>query len=107
LPEQNKLASFEEAVLPHLNAAYNLAHWLTRNDTDAEDVVQEASLRAFEFFGGFHGVDGRSWLPAIVPSTCYTWMQDNRSPELSVSPDGEQPEVESTNQEIRKLQPPA
>lgn len=46
LQKQNKLASFEEAVLPHLNAAYNLAHWLTRNDADAEDVVQEAYLRA-------------------------------------------------------------
>ena len=76
--EQNRLASFEEAVLPHLDAAYNLAHWLTRNDTDAEDVVQEAYLRAFKFFGGFHGSDGRSWLLAIVRNTSYTWMQQNR-----------------------------
>ena len=97
MQEQNKLASFEEAVLPHLNAAYNLARWLTRNDTDAEDVVQEACLRAFKFFGGFHGLDGRSWLLAIVRNTCYTWMQRNRSPELSVSPDNEQPETESTD----------
>jgi RNA polymerase sigma-70 factor (ECF subfamily) len=97
LPEQDKLASFEEAVLPHLNAAYNLAHWLTRNDADAEDVVQEACLRAFKFFGGFHGVDGRSWLLAIVRNTCHTWMQRNRSPELRVSPDDEQPEIESTD----------
>jgi RNA polymerase sigma-70 factor (ECF subfamily) len=97
LPKQDKLASFEEAVLPHLNAAYNLAHWLTRNDTDAEDVVQEACLRAFRFFGGFHGVDGRSWLLAIVRNTCYTWMRRNRSPELSVSSDDEQPEIESTD----------
>ena len=97
MQEQNKLASFEEAVLPHLNAAYNLARWLTRNDTDAEDVVQEACLRAFKFFGGFHGIDGRSWLLAIVRNTCYTWMQHNRSPELSVPPDDEQPEIESTD----------
>jgi RNA polymerase sigma-70 factor, ECF subfamily len=97
LPKQNKLASFEEAVLPHLNAAYNLARWLTRNDADTEDVVQEACLRAFKFFGGFHGVDGRSWLLAIVRNTCYTWMQHNRSPELTVSPDDDQPEIESTD----------
>ena len=97
MPKQNKLASFEGAVLPHLNAAYNLARWLTRNDADAEDVVQEAFLRAFKFFGGFHGIDGRSWLLAIVRNTCYTWMQHNRSPELSVPPDDEHPEIESTD----------
>jgi len=93
--KQNKLASFEEAVLPHLDAAYNLAHWLTRNVTDAEDVVQEAYLRAFKFFGGFHGADGRSWLLAIVRNTCYTWMRHNRSPELSVPFDDELQEIES------------
>jgi RNA polymerase sigma-70 factor, ECF subfamily len=97
LQKQNKVATFEEAVLPHLNAAYNLAHWLTRNDTDAEDVVQEAYLRAFKFFGGFHGADGRSWLLAIVRNTCYTWMQQNRSLELSVPLDDEQREIESTD----------
>ena len=96
MQKQDKLGTFEEAVLPHLNAAYNLAHWLTRNGTDAEDVVQEACLRAFKFFGGFHGVDGRPWLLAIVHNTCYTWMQHNRSPELSVPPDDVQHEIEST-----------
>jgi RNA polymerase sigma-70 factor (ECF subfamily) len=97
LQKQDKLASFEEAVLPHLNAAYNLAYWLTRNDTDAEDVVQEAYLRAFKFFGGFHGTDGRSWLLAIVRNTCYTWMQHNRSPELCIPLDDETDEIESTD----------
>ena len=96
LQKENKLASFEEAVLPHLDAAYNLARWLTRNDTDAEDVVQEAYLRAFRFFGGFHVADGRSWLLAIVRNTCYTWMQHNRSPELANPLDDELPEIEST-----------
>ncbi len=95
MQKQDNLASFEEAVLPHLDAAYNLAHWLTRNDTDAEDVVQEAYLRAFRFFGGFHGADGRSWLLAIVRNTCYTWMQHNRSPELRVPLDDELHEIES------------
>ena len=91
---QNKLASFETAVLPHLDAAYNLARWLTRNDADAEDVVQEAYLRAFRFFGGFHGEDGRAWLLEIVRNTSYTWMQRNRSPELNMPLDDEPREVE-------------
>ncbi len=74
--------NFEEAVLPHIDAAYNLARWLTRNDHDAEDVVQESYLRALKFFGGFHGSNGRPWLLAIVRNTCYTWLKRNRSPEL-------------------------
>jgi RNA polymerase sigma factor (sigma-70 family) len=95
LPGQNKLASFETAVLPHLDAAYNLARWLTRNDADAEDVVQEAYLRAFRFFGGFHGEDGRAWLLGIVRNTSYTWMQQNRSAELNMALDDETHEPES------------
>lgn len=74
---------FEEAVLPHLDAAYNLARWLTRNEHDAQDVVQESYLRALRFFGGFHGTDARAWLLTIVRNTCYTWLRRNRSPELS------------------------
>jgi RNA polymerase sigma factor (sigma-70 family) len=95
LQQQNKLATFEEAVLKHLDAAYNLARWLTRNDTDAEDVVQEAFLRAFKFFGGFRGEDGRSWLLAIVRNTSYTWMQNNRSRELKIPLDDDLHEIES------------
>jgi len=95
LRKPHKLASFEEAVLPHLDAAYNLAHWLTRNPTDAEDVVQEACLRAFKFFGGFHGADGRAWLLAIVRNACFTWMQRNRSPELTLPLDDDIHEIES------------
>jgi RNA polymerase sigma-70 factor (ECF subfamily) len=87
--EEEKLARFEQVVLPHLDAAHNLARWLTRNDHDAEDVVQEAYLRAFRFFGSFHGVDGRAWLLAIVRNTCYTWLEKNRPPEPTVSFDEE------------------
>jgi len=97
LQKQNKLASFEEAVLPHLDAAYNLARWLTRNDADAEDVVQEAYLRAFRFFGGFHGEDGRAWLLGIVRNTSYTWMQRNRSPELNMPLEDELHNIESND----------
>jgi RNA polymerase sigma factor (sigma-70 family) len=89
------LQNFEEAMLPHLGAAYNLARWLTRDETDAEDAVQEACLRAFKHFGSFHGGDGRPWLLAIVRNTCYTWMQQNRSPELTIPLDDELHEIES------------
>jgi RNA polymerase sigma factor (sigma-70 family) len=75
--------NFEEAVMPHLDAAYNLARWLTRNEADAQDMVQEAYLRALRFFGGFHGTDARAWLLTIVRNTCYTWLKRNRSQELS------------------------
>ncbi len=79
LPEEEKLARFEQAVLPHLDAAYNLARWLTGREHDAEDVVQEAYLRAYRFFEGFHGADGRAWLLSIVRNTCYTWLERNRA----------------------------
>ena len=75
-------ARFEQLIVPHLDAAYNLARWLTRRDQDAEDLVQEAYLRAFQFFGGFHGTDGRAWLLAIVRNTCYTWLEKNRPTDL-------------------------
>ncbi len=78
LPEQDGFDSFEAIVLPHLNAAYNLARWLTRNDHDAEDVVQEAFLRALRFFGGFRGGNARAWLLRIVRNTCHTWLEQNR-----------------------------
>jgi len=97
LQARNKLASFEKAVLPHLDAAYNLARWLTRNEADAEDVVQEAYLRAFRFFGGFHGEDGRAWLLGIVRNTTYTWLQHNRSPELNLPLDDEVHELKSND----------
>jgi RNA polymerase sigma factor (sigma-70 family) len=76
--EHDQLPNFEQAVLPHLDAAYNLARWLTRNGQDAQDVVQEAYLRAFRFFPGFRGGDARAWLMKIVRNTCYTWLNANR-----------------------------
>jgi RNA polymerase sigma-70 factor, ECF subfamily len=75
---EHQLPNFEQAVLPHLDAAYNLARWLTRHGQDAEDVVQEAYLRAFRFFPGFRGGDARAWLMKIVRNTCYTWFHANR-----------------------------
>jgi len=81
LRADNDLARFEQAILPHLDAAYNLARWLTGNDHDAEDVVQESTLRALQFFAGFHGDKGRSWLLAIVRNTCFTWLKKHRGRE--------------------------
>jgi RNA polymerase sigma-70 factor (ECF subfamily) len=76
--EHNQLPNFEQAVLPHLDAAYNLARWLTRNEQDAQDVAQEAYLRAFRFFPHFRGGDPRAWLLKIVRNTFYTWLHGNR-----------------------------
>lgn len=73
-----KIGQFEETVLPHLDAAYNLARWLTRNDHDAEDVAQEAMLRAYRFYASFHGGEPRQWLLKIVRNTFYTWYDKNR-----------------------------
>jgi RNA polymerase sigma factor (sigma-70 family) len=89
LPESDTVPRFEEAVLPHLDAAYNLARWLTRNDHDAEDVVQEAYLRAFKFFGSFQGSNGRAWLLTVVRNTGYTWLRQHRAQELARSFDEE------------------
>jgi RNA polymerase sigma-70 factor (ECF subfamily) len=80
LRDSDLFVRFEQVVLPHLGAAYNLARWLTHNDHDAEDVVQEAYLRAFKFFPKFHGTGGKAWLLAIVRNTCYTWLERNRPP---------------------------
>jgi RNA polymerase sigma factor (sigma-70 family) len=81
--------AFDQAVLPHLDAAYNLARWLTRNGHDAEDVVQEAFLRAFRFFGGFHGDNPRAWLLTIVRNSCYDWLRRHRPSEVPISLDEE------------------
>ena len=70
---------FKDTILAHLDSAHNLAHWLTRNDQDAQDVVQEAMLRAFKSFGTFRGGDGRAWLLAIVRNTCFSWLRANRN----------------------------
>ena len=87
--EPAELASFEQAVLPHLDAAHNLAKWLLRNEEDAKDVVQEAYLRAFKSFGGFHGSNGRAWLLTIVRNTSYTLLKKNRVADLTTTFDEE------------------
>ena len=93
MPEQSSAVRFEQIVLPYLPAAYNLARWLVHNDQDAEDVVQEAYLRAFKYFGGYRGGEGRTWLLTIVRNTSYSWLQRNRARELTDSVDETEEEV--------------
>jgi RNA polymerase sigma-70 factor (ECF subfamily) len=94
--DQNESIAFNDAVLPHLDAAYNLARWLTRNDHDAEDVVQEAFLRAFKYWAGISHRDSRSWLLAIVRNTFYTWLRQ-RIPEGHPFSDADLAELDDEN----------
>lgn len=73
---------FERLALPHLGAAYNLARWLTHNDHDAQDVVQDAFVRALRYIGSLRGDDARSWLLQVVRNTCFSWLEKNRPAEL-------------------------
>jgi RNA polymerase sigma-70 factor (ECF subfamily) len=75
--------TFEQVVLPHLDAAYNLARWLVRNTHDAEDIVQEAYLRAFKFFAGYQGGDARAWVLKIVRNTSYSFLEKNCPADLA------------------------
>ncbi|HEV8593273.1 MAG TPA: sigma-70 family RNA polymerase sigma factor, partial [Pyrinomonadaceae bacterium] len=81
LSENNKLAKFEDAIMPHFDAAYNLARWLTRSDIEAEDIVQESYLRAFKFYGGFRGENSRAWILRIVRNTFYSSVKNYRPTE--------------------------
>lgn len=74
-------ARFEAVVLPHLDAAFNLARWLLRSRADAEDVTQDALLRAFRAFGSYRSGNARAWLLQIVRNTCFTWLRQNRKEE--------------------------
>src|SRR5215813_7732157 len=93
IAERRRQGRFEAVVLPHLDAGYALARWLTRNDADAADVVQEACLRAFRYFDSYREGDAKSWLLKIVRRTCYDWLQRNRPADLvafesEADPDG-------------------
>jgi RNA polymerase sigma-70 factor, ECF subfamily len=81
---------FEALALPHLDAAYNLARWLARNDDDAADIVQEGYLRAFDAFDNLRGDNARPWLLAIVRHACYAWFARNRPSAVHVPFDEEE-----------------
>ena len=100
-----KAVLFEKTMLPHLDAAYNLARWLMRNEHDAEDIVQEAYLRAFRFFDSFRGGDGRSWLLAVVRNTALTWLRREKSaPQVSFDEEMHDAGFESASVEIKLVQ---
>lgn len=79
MPLHHDRAVFDRTVLPHLDAAYNLARWLTRDDHNAEDVLQESCLRAYQYFNGFRGGNAKSWFLTIVRNTCFSWLEKNRA----------------------------
>lgn len=85
-PEDRK-RRFELLALPHLDAAYNLARWLAGNGADAEDVVQDAYLRAFRYFDAWQGGNFRVWLLTIVRNSFMTWAKENRSPRMIFRPE--------------------
>lgn len=101
MTEVTKVALFEKTMVPHMDAAYNLARWITGNAQDAEDVVQEAYLRALRYFDSFTGIDGRGWILAIVRNTSLTWHRHQTSKlvefdERMHSPESEQSSPEKT-----------
>jgi RNA polymerase sigma-70 factor (ECF subfamily) len=92
-------SDFEQVFLPHLDAAYNLARWLTRDPSDADDVVQESFMRAFRFYNGFKGGDSRAWLLKIVRNTFYSWLKKNRPREIVYELDEDRHEAVSGDPE--------
>src|SRR5205823_9121722 len=97
LKSEDDQARFASVVLPHLADAYALARWLTGDRADAEDVVQEACLRAFRGIGGFAGVNARAWLLTIVRHAAYSWLGKNRSSALVMVDDLEAVEQQQTS----------
>jgi RNA polymerase sigma factor (sigma-70 family) len=90
-------ARFADVVMPHIDDAYRLAHWLTGNSTDAEDVVQDASLRAFRAVQGYAGGSARAWLLNIVRNTAYSWLRKNRPTAVVTVDDLEAVELAQAN----------
>jgi RNA polymerase sigma factor (sigma-70 family) len=78
LDDRSRARRFEDTCMVHLNAAHNLAYWLARDQSNAEDIVQEACLRAYKFMESYDGSSGRAWFLAIVRNTFYTWLEKTR-----------------------------
>jgi RNA polymerase sigma factor (sigma-70 family) len=102
---QGKVRRFEASISPHLGAAYNLALWMTRSPSDAEDIVQEAFLRAFTAFDTFRGDEPKAWLLAIVRNTTLTWLKRSKGSQMAFDdlPDHENPREPSPGPEAQLL----
>ena len=99
-------ARFAHVVMPHIDDAYRLAHWLTGNSTDAEDVVQDASLRAFRAIRGYAGGSARAWVLSIVRNTAYSWLRKNRPAAVVTVDDLEAVELTQANPAHPDLETP-
>jgi RNA polymerase sigma-70 factor (ECF subfamily) len=106
LNELNKLPAFEETIIPHWKAAYNFARWLTRNDEDAADIVQEAYLKAYKFFDGYRGGDSKSWLFSIVRNTFYTKCNEKKTYEhlIGIGNDTDETLINNSDPEVLYIQ---
>lgn len=93
----NRISGFERVILPHLKAAYNLARYLCGNDDDASDIVQNASLRAFRFYEGFHGENPRAWFLTIIRNTFYTDFRQKKSKGVEFAFDESVHNIENSN----------
>ena len=107
MPHDDRRRRFELLALPHLDAAYNLARWLARNPSDAEDVVQDAYLRAYRYFDTFQGGNFRVWLLTIVRNTFVTWVKENRSGRMAFLPETPAADTEETMWGSRPRDPEA
>ena len=107
MPNHDNNKRFTAMVLPHLDAAYNLARWMTRNSHDAQDVVNESLLRALKYFGGFRGTDARAWLLTVVRNTCYTWLKVNRPAEVVRTYDENRHDANECDAEVAACDTPA
>ena len=94
MSDNEQRAEFERLVMPHLDAAYNLARWLAHNEDDARDIAQEACMRAFRFVGSCRSSDGRAWLLTIVRNTAFSWLKKNRPQAIVSIEDNEFEEIE-------------
>jgi len=105
-PGPGEARALADLLLPHLDSAYRLARWLVRNGEDAEDVVQEAYLRALQYSTGFRGGDARAWLLTIVRNTSYKWLRKTRAYEQAAQFDEEihTSGIETSNPEQQLLQ---
>jgi len=101
--QQTRDRRFEALALPHLDAAYNLARWLARDEQDAADIVQDAMLRAFVALDGLRGEDARPWLLAIVRNSAYTWLRRNRPADLVVPYDEDLHDVGDASADPQQL----